>query len=92
MATITIVSINGHLRSNDEKLHAPTLQVRDHLALEVASVSDLQSKARPDLKKFIDKAKITDSETKATHCLDVGHTNSGVKNFDGDTVVSKEFE
>ncbi|GKD07482.1 hypothetical protein Tco_1187167, partial [Tanacetum coccineum] len=57
-------SRNVHLRSNDEKLHAPTLQeasapshqkhikklsIRGHLALEVASVSDLQSNARYDV-------------------------------------------
>ncbi|GKC88061.1 hypothetical protein Tco_1148710, partial [Tanacetum coccineum] len=83
-------SRNVHLRSNDEKLHAPTLQeasapshqkhikklsIRGHLALEVASVSDLQSNARPD-QKVIDKAEITDSETATAHCLDVCHTNS----------------
>ncbi|GJQ94478.1 RNA polymerase II second largest subunit [Tanacetum coccineum] len=76
---------NRHLRSNDEKLHAPTLQeasspshqkhinklsARDHLALEVASVSDLKSKARPDQKKVIVKAEITDSKNEAAHWLD----------------------
>nr|GEY24299.1 DNA mismatch repair protein MLH3 isoform X1 [Tanacetum cinerariifolium] len=57
--------------------HINKLLARDHLAPEVASVSDLQSKARPDEKKVIDKAEITYSATEAAHCLDVWHTNSG---------------
>nr|GEW92843.1 DNA mismatch repair protein MLH3 isoform X1 [Tanacetum cinerariifolium] len=52
------------------------LSARDHLAPEVASVSDLQSKARPDQKKVMDKAETTDSETEAAHCLDVCNTNA----------------
>ncbi|GKF34028.1 hypothetical protein Tco_0107228, partial [Tanacetum coccineum] len=56
--------------------HITKLSARDHLAPEVASVSDLQSKARPDQKKVIDKAETTDSETEAAHCLDVCNTNA----------------
>nr|GEZ09841.1 DNA mismatch repair protein MLH3 isoform X1 [Tanacetum cinerariifolium] len=56
--------------------HITKLSARDHLAPEVASVSDLQSKARPDQKKVIDIAETTDSETEAAHCLDVCNTNA----------------
>nr|GEW07559.1 hypothetical protein [Tanacetum cinerariifolium] len=56
--------------------HINKLSAKDHLALEVATVSDLQSKARPGQKKFIDKAQITDFVTEAAHYLNVWHTNS----------------
>ncbi|PWA95111.1 DNA mismatch repair protein family [Artemisia annua] len=106
-------------KSHDEKLHAPTLQEasnashqkhikklspRDHLVPEVTSVRDLQSKARPDQKKVIDKAEITDSETEAAHCLDsiqkpddltnqdnVLDLSSGILHLSGDSLLPKSI-
>nr|GEU31574.1 DNA mismatch repair protein MLH3 isoform X1 [Tanacetum cinerariifolium] len=72
---VSIVKLRRSTKFRQQK-HINKLSARDHLGLEVAFVSDLQSKARPDQKKVIDKAKITDSATEAVHCLDVWHTNS----------------
>ncbi|KAK9049220.1 hypothetical protein SSX86_031813, partial [Deinandra increscens subsp. villosa] len=78
-----IIALNSWMtdksgKSYLETLHkSPALQEASHLKhTQKSSANDLQSKARHDKKKIIDKSEISDYEGKVTCCLDVYNTDS----------------